>query len=324
MNKLLILYLKITGLVLFLIGIAGAYYGPLEIFVFYLFSAGGRFYYDGFGFGSFWFAALVVQNIGYYIVAALCIPLGIGHLKLRPWTVPLTKLFLWFWLGVVVLLVGNFMALVPAAVKLELSQVERYPRMIPVSGAAFIFLILVPLLGLWSYQRPTVRAAFSVPAANNHWLERFPFPLQALLVLFVLMIISLHLAIFFQSLFPLFGKILLGRPAVYLISLCILILGFLIYGTVHLKRWAWWGALVFVSLMTVTSGWSFASHSFYEIILLMNLPSYEMAYLDQLVLLHDFHLVGLITPPLLISLGLIIFSKQYFQQADALEKQVAV
>lgn len=79
MQRLIPIFLRIIGVVLIIVGIIAAYYGPLEIFVFYLFSEGGRFHYDGFGVGPFWFAALVVQNIGYYIIAALFLPVGIGH-----------------------------------------------------------------------------------------------------------------------------------------------------------------------------------------------------------------------------------------------------
>ena len=47
------------GVLLLLIGIPIALLGPIEMYSFYLFSAGGRFYYEGFGFGSFMFG-----NIG--------------------------------------------------------------------------------------------------------------------------------------------------------------------------------------------------------------------------------------------------------------------
>jgi hypothetical protein len=105
---------------------------------------------------------------------------------------------------------------------------------------------------------------------------------------------------------------MLGRQSVYIITLCILILGILIYGMARLQTWAWWSSLVFVALLTISSVQSFSSHSFYEIILMMNLPAYEMGFLDRLLLLHDYRPVGLFGAPLLITLGLIIYSKRYF------------
>ena len=57
------------GLIMLLVGIGVALLGPLEIYPFYLFSEGGRFYYDGFGFGSFMFGNIAAQVLGINRVA---------------------------------------------------------------------------------------------------------------------------------------------------------------------------------------------------------------------------------------------------------------
>ncbi|NOR84272.1 MAG: hypothetical protein GQ526_12350 [Ardenticatenales bacterium] len=93
-------------------------------------------------------------------------------------------------------------------------------------------------------------------------------------------------------------------------------MGILIYGTVRLKTWAWWSSLVFISLLIISSVMSFARHSFYDIIIMMELPAYEMELLDKLEFVHDYHLVGLVAIPLLITLGLVIYSKRYFEKSD--------
>jgi hypothetical protein len=315
MQQLTLNFLRIIGVVLILVGIVAAYYGPLEIFVFYLFSEGGRFHYDGFGMGSLWFAALVVQNIGYYIIAALFIPVGIGHLKLRRWALTLTQLYILFWLAAGILLVGNLIVLVSSVFKLDLSRIVLFVRLSIIGISSFIVLILLPLLALWFYKSEKVGSLFQEHDSNLYWTERYPFPLLALLLLFVVMIIVMHIAIFFQALFPMFGQIMLGRRPVYILSLCILILGFLIYGTLRLKIWAWWSSLVYVSLLTISSVMSFSRHSFYDIILMMNLPANEMQFLDKMILLHDYHLVALFAPPLLVTLALIVYSKRYFQKS---------
>ncbi len=314
MQKLLPLFLKIIGVTLVIVGLIAVYYGPLEIFVFYFFSKGGQFHYDGFGIGSLWYASLVVQNLGYYLIAALCLPVGIGHLRLRRWSLTLTHLYLWFWLGAGILLFGNGIFLVPAAFKLEISRDVLVFRITAIGISAFIFLILLPVLALWFYRNKMVKSVFEAHDPNLYWTERYPFTLLALLFLFVIMIIALHLAIFFQGIFPLFGQIMLGRQPAYLIALCVLILVVLIYGIVQLKRWAWWGSLVFVSALAISSLLSFSQHSFYEIILVMDLPAIEMEFLEKVNLLHNFHLAGLIAVPLLAALGLIIYSKRFFER----------
>jgi hypothetical protein len=315
-RKFIPIILRIIGVVLILVGLVAAYYGPLEIFVFYLFSEGGRFYYEGFGVGSFWFAALVVQNIGYYIIAALFIPVGIGHVKLRRWALTLNQLYIWFWLVAGFLLYLNFLTLIPSILKLELSRDVLFLQLTTFGIDSLIALVLLPGLALWFYRSEGVKSVFEEHDSNRYWTERYPFPLLALLLLYVIMIIVLHVAIFFQSLFPMFGSFMLGRKSVSIIALCILIMGILMYGTIGRKKWAWSGSTTTLILLTISSGMSFSRFSFYDILLMMNLPAYEMGFLNKMTPLHDFHLVGLITPPLLIALGLIIYSKRYFGTSD--------
>lgn len=44
--------IRVIGSIQLAVGVVAAFYGPLEVYVFYLFSRNGRFHYDGFGFGS--------------------------------------------------------------------------------------------------------------------------------------------------------------------------------------------------------------------------------------------------------------------------------
>jgi hypothetical protein len=284
-QKLTFVFLKVTGVVLILVGLIAAYYGPLEIFVFYLFSEGGIFYYDGFGMGSFWFAALVVQNLGYYLIAALCLPVGIGHVKLRRWALTLTQLYICFWLGAGIWLIVNGILLIPCLFKLDLSRNVLFSRLAILGVSSFFLLILLPVLALWFYKNEQVRQVFEAHDPNRYWTERYPFPLLALLLLFGILILVLHIAIFFQGLFPVFGRILLGHPAVDIISLCILVTGILIYGLARLRTWAWWCSLVYASLLAVSSIMSFSRHSFSDVIAMMNLPAYETEFIGKMTAL---------------------------------------
>lgn len=317
MQKLMPYFIKIIGGVLLLVGLVGAYYGPLEIYVFYFFSEGGRFHYEGFGIGSIWFAYLVIQNLGYYIVAALFIPISLGHLKLKRWALTLTQLYLWFWLGAGILLALNLLLFIPSVLRLELNQDVLLPRIIIAGIFLALFLVLMPVLGLCFYRSKKVRSVFVEHDPNIYWTERYPFPLLALNILFVIMILVMHITIFFQAVFPVFGQLILGREAVYVIALCILLLGILMYGIIRIKKWAWWGSLVYLSLLVISATMSFSRYSFYEIIQMMELPAYEMEFINQMALLHNFHLVGLVAIPLIVALCLLIFSKRYFSQTAA-------
>ena len=104
-NKIASHIITIIGLLLSFIGIIAAFVGPLEIYCYYLFSEGGRFHYEGFGFGSFMFGSITMQILGYYIIALICIPLGYGHLKKHIWVqkISLTLLWTWFIVGIPIL-----------------------------------------------------------------------------------------------------------------------------------------------------------------------------------------------------------------------------
>ena len=63
------LILGAIGALLLVVGAIAAFYGPIEMYCFYMFSEGGRFHYQGFGFGSFMFGNIATQIIGYYLIA---------------------------------------------------------------------------------------------------------------------------------------------------------------------------------------------------------------------------------------------------------------
>ena len=69
-------------------------------------------------------------------------------------------------------------------------------------------------------------------------------------------------------------------------------------------------ALAFSSLLT------FSRYSFTDILAMLNLPTYEMAFLDRMALLQDFSLVLLTTGPLLVALGLLVYSRRYFGKGN--------
>ena len=76
-------WIQLLGIFVLLTGVAAAFISPLEIYMLYLFSEGGKFHYKGFGFGSFMFGNIAVQVIRYYAIAFICIPLGYRHLRLQ-------------------------------------------------------------------------------------------------------------------------------------------------------------------------------------------------------------------------------------------------
>ena len=195
---------------------------------------------------------------------------------------------------------------------LNLSRNDLFVKVSIVGVSTLVILFILPVLVLRFYKSEKVKMIFESHDSNIYWTEKYPFSLLALNLFLIIAILTLHIAIFSQGIFPVFGRIMLGRQLIHIISLCILILGILMDGVIRLKTWAWWGSTAYLSLLTISAVLSFSRHSFYDIVIMMDLPAYEMEFLDKLVLLHDFHLVGLIALPLLVALGLLVYSKRYF------------
>ena len=66
------LIFRLGGVLLLLAGLASLFIAPIEIQVYAQFEEGGRFAYEGFGFGSLMFGLITVQVIGYYFIALIC------------------------------------------------------------------------------------------------------------------------------------------------------------------------------------------------------------------------------------------------------------
>jgi hypothetical protein len=297
--------LNAFGVLLLLVGIAALAFGPAEMYCFYLFSDGGPFHYEGFGFGSFMFGNLATQIIGYYVVAILLIPLGYGHLRLRRWArnLALTLLYAWLVLGVPLIIVFLFI-LVTAK---DLS---------PIAALAAVFLLglsylILPGLLIRYYQSRHVRLTFEGRDPEPHWIEQRPLPVLVLCFLLLFYIVVLHILIFFRGIFPFFGEFLFELEGILAIDFSILCLVWLLWGLARQRVWAWWGALAFFSLLTFSSILTFAKSSYSDILSKLSFPPTEMEALDGLPF-QGVHFAVLVGVPLLLTLGAIVLSRRHF------------
>jgi hypothetical protein len=280
--------------------------GPLELYCFYLFTGDGPFAYEGFGFGSFMFGNIAAQIIGYYLIAAICIPLGYGHLRLRRWARTLTLVLLWLWL-----VVGMPLLVIVLFILLASKDLT--------SAAAIVFLVLaaaayplLPGLLIRYYGSRQVRLSFESRDPRSYWTERLPRPLLVLGALYAFYVVVLHIAILFRGIFPVFGTYLLNLEGIVLIDLCIWWLVLLIWGTLRARLWAWWGAMGSFALLTVSVIWTLTMSSWADILSLLRFAPREMEALAGLPL-QGVHLALFFALPLLLTLVAIAIARQHFQ-----------
>lgn len=299
--------LALIGVPLLLLGLGCAVLGPVEMYCFYLFSDGGPFYYEGFGFGSFMFGTITWQIVGYYLIAVLCIPLGYAHLKTRRWVgmAALTLLYSWLVLGVPLICVFLFILFSSK----DLSPVVALLAIILMA----LSYLLVPGLLIRFYQSRDVRWTFETRDPNPHWIERKPLPVLVLSTLLIFYTIILHVPIFFQVMFPLFGTWLSGMEGIVVITIAILSLVWLTWGVLRRRAWAWWGSLIYVGLLALSSVSTLVTSSLEEMLATLSFPPTEMEAF-QAVPLQGVHFAPLIGLPLLLTVAVIILSRRHFGQ----------
>ena len=297
--------LFIIGGLLLVGGVAIGFFGPAEMYCFTLFSEGGRFHYEGFGFGSFMFGNIAAQIIGYYLIAAVCVPLGYGHLAARRWARKLTLTLLWFWVIFGIPLIVVFLFTLFSSKDLPI--IAGLVALI-IAGLAYF---VAPWLLMRFYRSRNVRLTFETRDSKPSWIDDLPQPVLVLGALLLFYIVVLHIPIFFSGIFPLFGLLLTGIAGFMLIDVSIFCLAGLTWGVLKLKSWAWWGSLVFLSLLTLSVIVTFSQYTLLDILARLRFPPTEVEILDGLPF-HGFHLALALGVPLLITLGLLVFSKRYF------------
>ncbi len=297
--------LTAIGVLLLLVGISAALLGPLEMYCFYLFSEGGRFHYDGFGFGSFMFGYIAAQIIGYYLIALLLIPLGYGHLRARRWARTLAVALLWSWLVVGIPLMVAFLFVLLSAKDLSPAVALIVVVLLGLSYA------VAPWLLIRFYRGRNVRRTFEARDPNSYWIEGLGMPVLVTSCLSILYVVALHVPIFFNGLFPFFGTWLSGLEGILALDISMVCLVCLIWGMLRQRTWAWWGSLVYFGLLTVTSMATALKSSYSEILSNMNFPSFEVEML-QGIPLQGYHFAALIGVPLIITLCVVVLSKRHF------------
>jgi hypothetical protein len=302
-NRVPVLLIRIIGLALLLAGLGCAALGPAELYVYYWFAPGGRFHYPGFQFGSFLFAFLAVQIIGYYAIAAACVPLGYGHLKLRPWARALALAGLGFWMVVGIPMAVLFMAV------LVTSKEPSWLQVLAAGGAMVVLYPVLPVL-LWRFYRsPAVRAAFGGGSGDDSEAPRW-----TLCLLYAFWIAALHVAILFRGAYPVLGKLVTELPGALCIDIAVLVLALLAWGTWQRRAWAWWGALAYFIWSTVSTLVTLGRMSWDDLLVRLQYPPTEMQALSGIPATGA-HVAALIGLPLVGTLVAILHARRSFDGA---------
>jgi len=296
------------GAVLLLLGLVAAVTGPIEVFPLYMFSESGRFSYEGFGFGSFMFANITVQIVGYYVAAIILIPLGYGHIRLRNWARILMRAYTCCWviLGIPLGLTLLF----------TLYSVKDLPRAVAIGVAICVALsyAVLPWLILRLYGGRNLRVTFQRETTSSTWIDRTPVPVLVLVILFLFYSVFLHIPLLFNGLFPLFGSWLSQLPGIAALDVAISVLLFLTWATASRLRWAWWADILYFALLTSSALITLLRSTFSQLLILARFPEYELQILSNMPI-QAVHIAAFVGIPILATLAAILISRPHFTES---------
>jgi len=294
--------IKILGVIQVLIGLFTLTLAPLEIYSFYLFREGGRFYYEGFGVGTFLYGLIVAQIIAYYFIGALFLTIGYAHLELKSWAVNFSKACIWAWI-----LFG-----LPVAVfffpLLTMKEIEVQQPVLLALLFVLVFIVLIPFALLAFYSQKNVKELFKdgrVPAVGEFLL----------ILVYAMYILFFHVMLFYRGIFPFFGIFLAGFSGIVCYVGSILLALLFIYGLLHRKLWTWILSVSFFVILLISTVITLIQNHYSEIIELLNFPKLEYDIFIKLPVKSSY-LIVILSGVLILTLVIIFKSRKLFRKSN--------
>jgi hypothetical protein len=259
-----------------------------------------------------------------YLFAGACLAtLGIGTLRGRRWarTIGLVTSWMGFVLGV---FAAGFMTFLLPKMTAGFSKAAgasadpAFGQIMVGCISVFLFLIYIALPGLLVlfYRGPNVKATFEARDSSIPWTDRVPTPVLALTLMLVFggaaTLISLSYAVF-----PLFGALLTGVPAILGCLVSMAICGALAWAVYQRRPAAWWTFVVLYiascvnGVLLLLQG-SAGLHRMYEA---MGMSAAQLSQIDTM------GIAGMYTQPAFLSLlglawagvfGFLIWTRRFF------------
>jgi hypothetical protein len=297
--------IRLLGGAMLVVGVAASLIGPMEVYTYNLFTEGGRFHYEGFNFGSLMFGNITIQVAGYYLIAALAIVLGAGHLALRRWVrkLVLTLVAVWLVLGLPLAIVAFLMLL---------TAKDLPPSSLPFLIVSFVLVYpILPLLLRHFYHSRDVETTFAAHDPREGWLEETPLRILVLSSLLICFGLALHVPMLFNGLFPLFTGFLSGLEGLQALGLSALLMAFLAWGVLVRKLWAWWGALMLLGFLLLSAIAAFLTTDPASIWARTHFAPLEMEMVQNMPL-QGYMLALFAGGPVLITMILLATSRRFF------------
>ncbi|MHC4641205.1 MAG: hypothetical protein ACYS32_06125 [Planctomycetota bacterium] len=253
----------------------------------------------------------------YVLLAAWCICMGIGSIKVRRWARALLLVTSWIWL------IGGisgfiFVVLFMPDMFEKMGENEQMPAgaalivKYAVMGFMAVFYVIIPAVLVLFYGNKNVKATCEFRDTKVRWTDKCPLPVFALSIMFGLWFVSMLFMGFYGWTIPFFGFILSGVKGAAVVLVVMLLSGYIAWGTYRLNIKAWWGAVLLVVGWAVSAGVTFSRVSLLDYYEKMNFPEQQLDAIKQysipqgnsMILFCGLWFVGF--------LGFLLYTRRYF------------
>lgn len=229
---------------------------------------------------------MVPAMLVYAFLATWFITMGIGSIMARRWARALSLVCSWLWLvcGLGGLL---FVLLLMPDMSAQMSQSGQMPPAVikvmklVMIGTMTVIYVVLPGTFLLFYRSRHVKATCEARDTKTRWTDRCPLPVLALSLMFGFWAVSMPYMGFYNWVLPFFGCILSGPAGAAVAVGLMLLTGYVSWGTWHLRRAAWWCAVLSTLVWTVSTILTFARVDFVQLYEKMNFPAQQIELIKQ-------------------------------------------
>lgn len=265
---------------------------------------------------------VMMQAVAVYGLAAVFfVVMGVGTIQAKRWARSLMLAVSWIWLvsGAIGTLMYAFM--LPRIMKHSGGPdvPEGVTIVITVVMICFMFVIFIvlPLVMLLFYRAPSVKATCERRDPVARWTDRLPLPVLALFIMLVAGAVSFFMLALTMPYIALFGRFVTGWAGTLA---CLALAGwwaYLSWGTYRLRIGAWWATIISITLLSVSSAYTFLRGDAAKLYSQMGFPEPQSA--QSAAMLQNPVFVGLMGLGMLAFIVFLAYLRKYYPSETATE-----
>jgi len=262
---------------------------------------------------------LMAPAVGFYgMVAVFFIWIGIGSILARRWARAVMLVCSWMWLIVGAMSMVNLLWMMPHMFD-QMPPGQQMPwgmilvTQIVTGGFAGCTYILLPLAFVLFYRSEHVWATCRYRDPKERWTDGCPLPVLALVIMFAFGAFSLVLMPFYNYAMPWFGVFLDGASGAIVLSGVALLEIYLVWGLYHRRVAAWWTAVLFVAVGSLSGFLTMAQTDLMELYERMGFPAEQLDMIKQTGMVEKMSSMWWVGIPFAVAfLGYLVYVKRYF------------